>query len=287
MNYDAFIAKYNGKSIDWDGVYGAQCVDLVAFYCQENGKPIARANAKDWWGHPVLTGAFDFITNNPADLKQVPPRGAIIIWNGNLAGSGGYGHIAIFDAVVSPGVFRSFDQNWGGMYCHFVTHNWNNVIGWMVPKATAPAPQGGEIVIPNADIASKLYRMLRPNSGASQPEIDGTAGKRSFVEFVNSGMAEVAVRDANLKAQADALANMQAHINAQNEAITRLTSEVNLKGAEQAKLIAQIADSNAEIVACRDTIADLQKQSTADTQLLDKGKPFVQWLTELIKRLKG
>ena len=141
MNYDGFIAKYLGKAIDWDGQYGAQCVDEIAQYCVDNGKPVAYANAKDWANHPALRGAFDWTDNNPSDYNQVPKRGDIIVWGGGLPGSGGYGHIAIFDMIVKPGVFQSLDQNWGGQYVHFIpNHSWDYILGWWTPKAE-PAPE--------------------------------------------------------------------------------------------------------------------------------------------------
>lgn len=141
MNYDGFIKKYLGKAIDWDGLYGPQCVDEVAQYCKDNGKPVAYANAKDWANHPALRGAFTWVVNKPTDYKQVPKRGDIIVWSGSLPGSGGYGHIAIFDKVVRAGVFQSLDQNWGGQYVHFVpNHTWDYVLGWWTPKAVTPTP---------------------------------------------------------------------------------------------------------------------------------------------------
>ena len=281
MNFDATIATYNGKVLnDYDG----ECVSLIAHYSLDNGKPIVYANAKDWWNHPALTGAFDFIINNPSDYKQVPPRGAIVIWNGALAGSKGFGHIAIFDAVVSPGVFRSLDNNWGGRYVHFVTHNWNNVIGWMIPKSNTPI--GGAIMIPNKDIATKLYKMLRPNAGGSSAEIDATAGKRYYDEFINSGQAEIAIRDANLKAVETQMINIQSFVNEQNVVITKLTSDVTLSKADKAKLIAQIADCNAEIATAHDKIKDLETNQTKDTLLLNEGKGFFGFITKLIERLK-
>lgn len=151
MQYDAFIAKYLGKAIDWDGQYGAQCVDEVAQYCVDNGKPIAYANAKDWANNPALYSGFTWVANDPNNYYQVPKRGDIIVWSGALPGSGGYGHIAIFDMIVKPGVFQSLDQNWGGQYVHFVpNHTWDYILGWWTPKsspapspapAPAPAPQ--------------------------------------------------------------------------------------------------------------------------------------------------
>lgn len=139
MQYDVFINQWLGKAIDWDGMYGAQCVDEIAQYCTDNGKPVAYANAKDWANHPALLGAFDWTDNNPSDFYQIPKRGDIIVWSGELPGSGGYGHIAIWDSVVRPGVFQSLDQNWGGQYVHFVSnHTWDYILGWWTPKSTPP-----------------------------------------------------------------------------------------------------------------------------------------------------
>lgn len=139
MDYDGFIKKWLGHPIDWDGVYGAQCVDEVAQYCVDNGKPVAYANAKDWANHPALRGAFDWIQNNPTDYNQLPQRGDIIIWSGALPGSEGYGHIAIWDMKTGVGTFQSLDQNWGGKYVHFQSHNWNYILGWWQVKST-PIP---------------------------------------------------------------------------------------------------------------------------------------------------
>lgn len=153
MNYDNFLANWLGKAIDWDGLWGAQCVDEIAQYCADNGKPIAYANAKDWANHPALRDAFTWTDNNPNDYYQFPNRGDIIVWGGDLPGSGGYGHIAIFDMIVRPGVFQSLDQNWGGQYVHFVpNHNWSYVLGWWTPKAppapaVEPTPPAPEVVV--------------------------------------------------------------------------------------------------------------------------------------------
>lgn len=140
MDYDGFLNRWMGQSIDWDGLYGPQCVDEIAQYCIDNGKPVAYANAKDWANHPALQAAFDWTENNPADYYQIPKRGDIIVWSGNLPGSGGYGHIAIWDMVVSPGIFNSLDQNWGGQYVHFQSHNWDYILGWWTPKAPPEPP---------------------------------------------------------------------------------------------------------------------------------------------------
>lgn len=150
MDYDRHIQRYNGQSLLWAPspareYLRGQCVQQICFYVTDNGLPMAWADAKDWWNHPALTGRFDFITNNPNDANQVPPRGAVLIWNGAMPGSGGAGHIAIMDHTNGPNSFISFDSNWGGKTCHFVQHNYSYLIGWMVPKASTPAPQGGSM----------------------------------------------------------------------------------------------------------------------------------------------
>lgn len=137
MQYDQFLAEWMGRQVT---AYGGECVALVAQYCAENNMPIAWANAKDWWQNPALAGAFDFIANDPSNYNQLPARGNIIVWNGDLPGSGGYGHIAIWDMVVRPGLFNSFDQNWGGAQAHFQQHTWDYIIGWLSPKAAPAAP---------------------------------------------------------------------------------------------------------------------------------------------------
>ena len=52
MNLREFIIKYNGKKVDFDGAFGAQCVDLFRQY------------NKDVWGNPhtgAVEGAKDLI----------------------------------------------------------------------------------------------------------------------------------------------------------------------------------------------------------------------------------
>lgn len=144
MNYDAFIDKWLGQAIDWDGVYGAQCVDMVAQYCADNGKAVAYANAKDWANNPALQGDFNWTTNNPNDPNQLPNRGDIVVFSGNQPGSGGYGHINIFDMDTGNNTWQGLDQNWNGAFVHFVTgHVWTYVLGWWTakqPPAPDPAP---------------------------------------------------------------------------------------------------------------------------------------------------
>jgi len=57
ISVQAFAEKYNGKSIDFDKAYGAQCVDLFNFYNQE-------VVGGEWFGTPKTGGARDLYEVN-------------------------------------------------------------------------------------------------------------------------------------------------------------------------------------------------------------------------------
>lgn len=86
---DAFVKKYNGRYVDFDGWYGAQCHDLVQFY----GRDVVKAKfmttpytggAKDVWR------TYDTSRYTKVSAASTPRKGDVAIW-----GYGQYGHIAI------------------------------------------------------------------------------------------------------------------------------------------------------------------------------------------------
>jgi len=125
MILDNFIKKYNGKSVDYDGMYGGQCQDLALFWEVENDWPTIRGNAIDT-PNTFDKSFYDWIPNT---ATGVPNPGDLVIW-----GMKPYGHIAIFVSGTTY-IFTSFDQNWPvGSPCKLTSHNYNNVIGWIHPK---------------------------------------------------------------------------------------------------------------------------------------------------------
>lgn len=77
MNYDEFVNTYLGQAIDYDGVYGVQCVDLIQLYVDEvfrNKYEIIYANAKDYYNKyfsiSILQEVFDRIPNSPDFIPQ-------------------------------------------------------------------------------------------------------------------------------------------------------------------------------------------------------------------------
>ncbi|MBP3464123.1 MAG: CHAP domain-containing protein [Clostridia bacterium] len=135
MNYQEFTSYYNGKSLDYDGVAGVQCVDLVKFYLNKvfGLNPGAWGNAKDYYENfnniSALKNNFTRIANTPS---FVPQKGDIVVWGAGLGNT--YGHIAIATGEGNTSQFYSYDMNWGGKACKKVLHNYKGFLGVLRPK---------------------------------------------------------------------------------------------------------------------------------------------------------
>jgi hypothetical protein len=131
MSFQEFLQKYNGKYIDFDGAYGAQCMDLLHQYVVEvlgltDHRILAAPAAKDLYNNFDNIFGKEFFERIPNTPDGVPQAGDIVIW-----GYRPYGHVAIFiEGDVNS--FRSMDQNYpSGSPCHIQDHNYNNVLGWL------------------------------------------------------------------------------------------------------------------------------------------------------------
>jgi N-acetylmuramoyl-L-alanine amidase len=95
MSYPTFKNQWLGKRVDYDKVYGYQCVDLIKQYlAQEFGlSPKAWGNAIDYWynTNPAILEKFDKLSTN------VTRQGDIVIFSG--VNGNPYGHIGVVDAT--------------------------------------------------------------------------------------------------------------------------------------------------------------------------------------------
>jgi hypothetical protein len=166
-----FVAAHTNQFLDYDGHFGAQCVDLVDFYCvQVLGIPIAWANAVDWYGRDATF--LSWTRNAWGNRNSKPPAGAIVVWGASArAGTGVYGHI---DVCTDPGdgvTFVGFDQNWPpGSRCHLVRHTYDGVIGWG-DKPRPPAP----VVVPPPPAADPCAQLRTDLAAVSQQLAGATA----------------------------------------------------------------------------------------------------------------
>lgn len=131
ISLSQFIAKWEGKGIDFEGAFGFQCVDLYRQYVKEvlgfPQSPGVRGAVNIWTSY--LTDRFDRIENTPTG---VPLPGDIPIWNTKMGG--GYGHVAV---VISATVnsLTVFEQDGTiNSVARRKTYSYTNVLGWLHPK---------------------------------------------------------------------------------------------------------------------------------------------------------
>lgn len=108
MTLEDFIKKYNGKKVDFDGAFGAQCVDLFRQY------------NKDVWGNPrteAVDGAKDIFLNyekmplekNYLAKKKVPIIGDVVVFDKTEKNQ--FGHVAIVLGSVGVNSLLVFEQD--------------------------------------------------------------------------------------------------------------------------------------------------------------------------------
>ena len=135
MNYNEFINEYNGKSFDYDGKSGVQCLDLIKMYLNKvfGLTPGAWGNAKDYYenynNNSVLKANFTRIANT---ASFVPQKGDIAVWGAGLGNT--YGHVAIATGEGNTSEFYSYDLNWNGKTVHKVQHTYKGFLGVLRPK---------------------------------------------------------------------------------------------------------------------------------------------------------
>lgn len=106
MTLTQFIKTNQGKKVDFDGKYGAQCVDLYRAYCRD---------VLDIQQTPAVAGAKDIITK-PGVLEVTRDsaladysKGDVLVWD--ATSSNKYGHVAILVAVYNTKYFIVFEQD--------------------------------------------------------------------------------------------------------------------------------------------------------------------------------
>lgn len=173
MTYDEFEKKYIGKAVDYDGVAGVQCVDLVDQYL-DNCFGITGVwcdGAKDLYNnfesYPALVKAFDRIPNTRDLIVQ---KGDIVIWGG-----GSWGHTGIGNGEGNKDWFVTLEENTLGRHelTQLVKHRFdsdiaNPCLGVLRPKTMSPT----KIVINGIDVSMH------------QGEIDFAKVKKAGVKFV-------------------------------------------------------------------------------------------------------
>lgn len=168
MTYQDFKNEWLGRRVDYDHVYGFQCVDLVLEYVKEvfgiaSG---VTGNAIDYWNRtsPALLTQFDRV-----QTTDVHP-GDIVVLNG-LSGNP-YGHIGVCDSQDAANV-TILEQNGqdgsgsglGGNAVRLRAIPKSRVAGVLRPSNAAlhipDSPHG------NAQVVREAYVRVAPNTSAA------------------------------------------------------------------------------------------------------------------------
>lgn len=164
MTFDQFMKKYLGQAVDYDGVAGVQCVDLIDVYLQDcfGITGVWVNGARDFYNrfnsYPALVEAFDRIPNT-RDL--IVKRGDIVVWGG-----GTWGHVAIGTGIGTIDWFESLEENTRGQHepTQLIRHIFANhsgvdscspVLGVLRPKKT-----GSDLVTVTYTIKAKYKAQL-------------------------------------------------------------------------------------------------------------------------------
>lgn len=181
MTLSEFIAKWNGKGIDFDGAYGNQCMDLMHQYHVDvlgiaDGRTLAAPAAKDVWNNFSSMFNKDKFEAIPNTETAVPEPGDIMLWTNNT-----YGHVSIF---VSGNVneFTSFDQNFPiNTKCHLQKHqNYAGVAGWLRFKKPIVLPPTSNTDFNKAIDYLEEYRAVRTTDNGAEGSFEGFS--RAIIE---------------------------------------------------------------------------------------------------------
>ena len=133
--FDKYFAERIGKGLDYDGVYGVMCFDLVNDYSVNliGGKAFIGMSAYEIYTNFANQPGKELYERIPNTPDFVPIKGDIMVWGQSL---GKHGHVAICNGEGDTTWFNSYDQNWTGNNdpVTLIKHNYNHVLGVLRPK---------------------------------------------------------------------------------------------------------------------------------------------------------
>lgn len=113
MDLNEFINKHINTKVDFDGVYGAQCVDLFRQYCKDvlNIPHTGSVEgAKDLFlNYEKMPLEKKYFKKIPANKTLNMKFGDVVIWDKTPANK--YGHVAIFITEIGETNILVFEQN--------------------------------------------------------------------------------------------------------------------------------------------------------------------------------
>lgn len=187
-----------GKSLDYDGAYGAQCVDLIMFYYQYLGTSSPGGNARDYRSNALPSGwqrinYYNGLSPNPGDICVWGPYQGPAISE--------FGHVGIVTSGNSS-TFNSVEQNVGGQYVQTINNRTTSSVACFIrpdftvsnnPQGVLDGVSGGEGTVSisgwafdrdNLNATLEIHVYIGGRSGDSNAEGHGGI-------IANAGMGDV------------------------------------------------------------------------------------------------
>ena len=198
---DDFVKKYKGKTLGYPNSnnYKGECLSLCKHFIKEYYKiypPASGCNgARCYWSKfPNPLGTV--LKKVPNTLDLIPKKGWIVVWNKKVGL--GFGHIAII-LEANVNTFVSFDQNYRGKHAHKVTHNYNNVYGFLIPKSM---PENTQDKIYTEAEMSKMREERDKNWSLYQAEKQKSASLLNETQRLENAVKDVRSQLGGSKAEA-------------------------------------------------------------------------------------
>lgn len=164
---DGFVNQWNGKNADYDGQYGAQCVDLFNFY----NRDVVKAPRVAVGTAAQLYGAAPSSHYEKLPATAAPRKGDVAVWGTNWPHTSA-GHVAIVLADQG-GSMSVLTQNPGATKIASMTKSY--LTGFLRPRNLSSAPSGANPVGHVDEVSVPANGKVRVRGWAFDPDNPGAS----------------------------------------------------------------------------------------------------------------
>ena len=133
MTLEQFVETYNGKKVDYDGHYGAQCVDLFRQYCKD---VLEIPHTGGVVGASELYTKYEAMPLEKRYFERIPYKAGMQLEAGDVVifaptKSNKYGHVAIVLDASSEEIAVFEQDGFAQDGAHVTSWNYARVLGFL------------------------------------------------------------------------------------------------------------------------------------------------------------